>query len=138
MYLRWKIYAAVYALMIISGTYFSLLPESRILDYYQILILLDKRHWWNLYLFYISCFFEVISLVPLFLFVFRIRWLSQDFWKIILAGRLVGLAGGHNFDYNLIISLIFANPIHAFIAILVTALISLPSFCAQFIYAFRK
>ena len=136
--LRWKIYAVIYSLVVLVGAVISLLPESRVYAYYQILLILDKSHWINLFLFYFANLIDLLSLVPLLLFAFRKRWLSQDFWRLIFAGRIIGLVMGHNYEYNILASLLMSNLTRTIIAIAVTILISLPSLIAQFIYSFRE
>lgn len=136
--LRWKIYAVIYSLIVLAGVTISLLPESRVYGYYQILLVLDKSHWLKLLLFYFANLIDLISLVPLLLFAFRKRWLSQDFWKLIFGGRIIGLVMGHNYEYNILSSLLISNPTRTIIAMAVTIAISLPSLIAQFIYSFRS
>jgi len=138
MRLSWKIYAITYSLLVLANTAFSLSPESRVNDYYQILIILDKTHWLNLALFYFATAMELISLVPLFLFVFRKYWLSPNLWKILFILRLAGLLSGRNYEYNTIRSLLAANTGITIAALAVSILIYLPSYFAQFNYAFTK
>jgi hypothetical protein len=136
--LRWKIYAWLYCLLVAATVTISLLPDSGIYQYYRILLLLDPARWTNLFLFYFANVMEITSLVPLLLFVFKKRLLSQNFWKIIFIGRLVGLLWGHNYEYNVMTSYLAANFIPNLIAILVSISMSLPSYTAQFVYSFRK
>lgn len=138
MRLSWKIYAVIYGLLVIINASFCLLPESGIQSYYRVLIMLDRSRWLTLILFYFAVIMEALNLLPLFLFVFKKYWLSQDFWKLLFIGRIIGWLAGRNYEYNAIKSLLAANFWTTLAALTVSILIALPSFTAQFIYAFRK
>ncbi|MDP3142708.1 MAG: hypothetical protein Q8N14_01995 [Candidatus Omnitrophota bacterium] len=138
MRLSWKIYAVIYGLLVIMNTFFCLLPESGIQSYYRVLIMLDRSRWVTLVSFYFAVMMEVLSLPSLFLFVFQKCWLSQNFWRLLFIGRMIGLLAGRNYEYNAVKSLLIANFWITLAAISVSALIALPSFAAQFIYAFKK
>jgi hypothetical protein len=135
---RWKIYAFIYSALVLVNVIFNLHPAGAPYNYYQILIFLDNAHELKLILFYFANLMEMISLLPLFLFVFKGRFLSRDFWKVIFLFRVAGLLGGRNFEYNLIKSLLFANHFTTLLIVSAFVLIALPSFAAQYLYAFRK
>lgn len=138
MRLRWKIYAVIYALSVAANTYFSLNEELPIYNYYQLLLILDFGQWPKLVFYYFANIIEIISLAPLFLFAFKVTGLSRDFWKVIFIGRILGLLWGHNYEYNLIISLTHSNLRVTIITVALTILLSLPSYSGQFIYSFRR
>jgi hypothetical protein len=100
--------------------------------------MLDGSRWVTLVLFYFAVMMEVLNLPSLFLFVFQKYWLSQNFWRLLFIGRMIGLLAGRNYEYNAIRSLLVANFWITIAAISISALITLPSFAAQFIYAFKK
>lgn len=138
MHLRWKIYAVIYALSVALNTYLSLNEELPLYNYYQLLLTLDIAQWPKFVFYYFANIIEVISIVPLFLFAFGRNGLSRDFWKVIFIGRILGLVWGHNYEYNLIASLKYSSLRAAIFVVAVTALLSLPSYCGQFIYSFRR
>ena len=138
MALRWKIYAFLYSLIVLLNAYFSLSRTRPIYTYYQVLILIDRSHWADLVFFYFSNIIEVISLVPLFLFVFKTRFLSQQFWRLIFFGRIIGLLAGRDYEHHAIKSLFYANPTVITTAVIVAVIAAVPSFAGQYLYAFRK
>lgn len=138
MRLRWKIYAVIYALSVAANAYYSLSEELPVYNYYQLLLAFDIGQGPKLVFYYFANIIEVVSLIPLFLFAFKINGLSRDFWKLVFIARMVGLVWGHNYEYNLFASLKYSSLRAAIIVVALTALLSLPSYAGQFIYSFRR
>jgi hypothetical protein len=135
--LRWKIYAFLYSLVVLINTAFNLNPDGAAYNYYQLLMILDKAQWLRLILFYFANLMEIISLLPLFLFVFKVRFLSRGFWKLIFLLRIAGWLFGRNFEYGLLKAMLYANPFTTLLIVSACALMALPSFVGQYLYAFR-
>jgi hypothetical protein len=138
MALRWKIYAVFFTAIVFANALFNLLPSSPIYNYYRIMIILDKSHFSDLMLCYFANFMEALSLIPLFLFAFKKIWGHQNLWRLIFIARIIGLLLGRNYEYNTIAALFAESFWLTITSVTVTVLIALPSYVAQFLYAFRK
>jgi len=138
MRLSWKIYAVVYALLILLNLYFNLYHDQRILGYYEVLTALDSRHWIKLVSFYLACLMDFLGLIPLLLFAFKVRSPWQDIWKLIFIGRILGVLLGRSYEYNYLASMLQVNAVNTCLSLTISILVAFPSFAAQFVYAFRR
>lgn len=133
----WKIYLCIFALYILGNAGDILLPTSFLYIYYHALMAFHPAYLIPYILALGQVFFNLVSLVPLFLFVFRIPFLSARFWQQMLVLRIIFDLTGHAGEANQLISISHADSEWFFSKILLTGIMLIPSYGACFQYAFR-
>ncbi|MCX5681298.1 MAG: hypothetical protein NT079_03355, partial [Candidatus Omnitrophica bacterium] len=137
-YWAWKIYFFPYSLVILLNLLFLFSEGSPINQYYRILIAF-KQSYFILYSFYAArMIIEILALIPLFLFVFRIRLFPAFVWQILFGARIFTLFSGHFYEWSAMRALMHANPIAAICAMASAVLFAIPSYTACYIYAFKR
>jgi hypothetical protein len=134
----WKIYLAFMLLIVIKKVYYLLMPDSQSFYYYFILRTFDLIF----YIVYAShvmqVLLSVIHWIPVFLYVYRIRFLSAEFWKSLFILRCIFEIIGHNFEMNSLIALYHRKPEVLFTVFIIVILPHIPSYVVCYWYAFRQ
>ncbi|MDP2939435.1 MAG: hypothetical protein Q8O13_05095 [Candidatus Omnitrophota bacterium] len=138
MRLSWKIYSCGYAIFVLLETSYSLFPNTPTNVYYKILISFNKAFIWQYILYYIKISLEVFGLAPLFLFVFKKKWLLPIFWKIFFFTKIVGLFLGNNYECRLVKTFFAVNKIFTLALLLSALLIILPYYVVLYLFAFKQ
>lgn len=133
----WKIYFCIFALYVLGNALDILMPTSFLYIYYHALMAFHPVYFIPYILALGQVFFNLVSLVPLFLFVFRIRFLSDRFWQRVLVLRIIFDLTGHAGEVNQLISISHADSEWFFSKIVLTGIMLIPSYGACFQYAFR-
>jgi len=134
----WKAYF-LFTLLITSGSAIYFFQEKSPINlYYQILIAFDI-HYLIPYCFNaLSVLLNLTSLLPFYFFVCRNPFLSEKFCQWLLCFRLIFDLTGHSYEFQIIKSLNFQDKAASWAAIAVIVLFSLPSYVANYLYAFRR
>ncbi len=133
----WKIYFFIYSLYTLSLVIQLMWSDSFPYLYYHTLLAFDKGY----LAFYIPVLgmvvVNVISLIPLFLYVFEIPFLKPEIWQILLALRIIFDVTGHTLELKFFEAIISNADLRTILSMitLVGCLIG-PSYMACFQYAF--
>jgi len=133
----WKIYLCAFTLYVLGNAGDILMPTSFLYIYYHILIAFHLVYIISYMLALGQVFFNLVSLIPLFLFVFRMPFLSPRFWQWMLVLRITFDLTGHAGEVNHLISISYANREWFISRIVLTGIMIIPSYGACFQYAFR-
>ena len=134
----WELYFVYFAILVINQVVNILFPTSVIYTFYHVLIAFDR---WLAVLYYVRIFCDILNLVcliPLYLFMFKIKWLNKTLWQWVVALRVGFDLVGHYYEYITVKSLFFSKPLVAAQLILWFVLTVLPSYYACLKYAFRR
>ena len=135
--LVWKIYLCVFTSYVLGNTGDILIPTSFLYIYYHTLIAFHPAYLISYLLALGQAFFNLVNLIALFLFVFRILFLSQRFWQWMLVLRIIFDLTGHAGEMQHFISIFHANSEWFISRIVLGLLVIFPSYGACFQYAFR-
>lgn len=133
----WKIYLVTFTLYVLGNAGDILLPTSFLYIYHHALMAFHPVYIIVYLLALGQVFFNLANLIPLFLFVFRIPFLSPRFWQWMLVFRIVFDLTGHSGEMRHLISISHANTEWLISKIAVTLIMIIPSYSACFQYAFR-
>ena len=111
-------------------------PESPIHSYFIILRAFDISFYIPFLLACLQIAFSLLSLIPLFLYIFQIEFLNKTFWKYFFFFNLLFDICGHNYEMNDIIGIYNANPRIALTVFLSSIIPYFPKYIACFRYAF--
>ena len=136
--LGWKIYFLVFAFLATNNLLDILNCQSAIYSYYHVLMIFHENYFFHYFLNVVSAFFTFLSILPLFLFAFQIRFLRPSFWRYFFSLRVAFDICGHGYETQFIKSLFYANTWHGISALIFLMVIILPSYFALSTYAFRQ
>mgnify|MGYP000892884401 CR=1 FL=1 len=134
----WKIYFVLYTLGMLFIFLTFLVDESMAQKYYRVLMAFNQTYGIMYYLNLISLGAELLSIIPLFLFTFHVRWLPAIVWQIHFEARILLLLASRSYEWKTLCAFTHASPITALAVALVFILLILPSFTAGFCYAFQR
>ena len=135
--LTWKVYLCVFTFYVLGNTGDILIPTSFLYIYYHALIAFHPVYLISYLLALGQIFFNLMNLIALFLFVFRILFLSPRFWQWMLILRIIFDLNGHAGEMQHLISISHANNEWFISRIVLGVLVIIPSYGACFQYAFR-
>ncbi|MBN1869736.1 MAG: hypothetical protein JW847_04070 [Candidatus Omnitrophica bacterium] len=134
----WKTYliiALVFTFKNVAGLF---MPDSESFLYYLILRVFHPFF----YIIYTSHVLQVllgaIHCIPLFLYTYRIRFLSADFWKALFILRCIFDVTGHSFELNSLISVYQSKPQLFWSVLAIFVIPHIPSYLACYWYAFQQ
>lgn len=134
----WKIYLIIFSLLTLGSTIGIFYEHSYSHLYYNILIAFHKSYLLSYWLAIISNIINSISLVTLYLYVFRIKFWDAAIWKWLFVFRVIFDLVGHAFEFKTIKSLLYSDQVFGVITLLLASAVILPSYLASFHYAFRQ
>lgn len=137
MRLSWKLYIFLYAFVVALSVVYYLSADSQLILYHKITVSMNKIFCINYYNHYLFIFFEVFSLLPLFLFAFRKRLFSAAFWKLFFMFKVTNALVINYYEHGFYSNLLVITPKFSPIAILISILMILPAYAALFMYAFK-
>jgi len=132
----WKVYAAVFAVSIIAYLASLLSPYSFLYIYYHVLIAFNDRYSTLYILAIISSVVNILNLVPLFLYVFRISWQPALIWRVLFILRVASDLAGHSYEFKTIQSMLLTDFLLGLVALFPLGSFLIPSYIAGFKYAF--
>ena len=134
----WKIYFLVYSSVILLSSLGFFQASSSIHLYFNIIQAFDNVFLTSYIFWGLQIFFNLLHLVPLFLFAFRKSFLSAPLWQTLLLFRVFFDITGHSYELNQILSLYYANPKTAIYVTLLICAMHIPSYTACYLYAFHR
>lgn len=134
----WKIYLILYSLIVLGNMVSLFYEESYLYIYYHILIAFEKSYRFYYWYAIIGSFVNLISLIGLFLFVFRTKFLHPYFWEWLFVFRIVFDLIGHSFEFQTMKSFFLTDLQIAGLMAAFTVGLFLPSYLGTFLYAFRQ
>lgn len=133
----WKIYLFAYSIYLLGNIGKLLIPGAFANLYYHTLIAFHPFFLIPYDLALIQAFFNLFNLIPLFLYVFRIHFLSARFWQAILVARVIFDLTGHSVEINNAMAIYHANREWFLSTIALWLIMAIPSYGACFQYAFK-
>jgi len=134
--ISWKIYFAIYAFVAILNTTFLFSPGSQMFWYYQVLVAFHPVLIIPYGLNVLSVVLNLLTLIPLYLFIADRRWLHPRLWGYFFVARLLLEFFGKSYDKNVLSSLFHNDPTSAWLSLGMVTCLMLPSYIALFLYAF--
>jgi len=134
----WRIYFVLAATIYICNLLSVLYPQSVVYIYYHSLIAFHKDFTLAYYLNILSAVTSLVSLLPLFFYIYHRPFFSPIVWQILFCLRIAFDFVGHGYEMNFFQSLFQNSFTVAFISLAISVLIIFPSYFAGFQYAFRQ
>jgi hypothetical protein len=134
----WKIYLLILLLFVIKDAYHLLMPNSQIFFYYFILRVFDPTFYAAYTAYVMRILLNTVHWIPVFLYVYRVRFLSVEFWKCLFILRCIFEIIGHTFEMNVLASIYHAKPKILLTAFIIFIIPHVPSYIACYGYAFRR
>src|SRR3989338_5929321 len=131
--LSWKIYLGVFSAFTL-GNLAYLASESIIYKYYHILIAFTPDYSILYTLDVAMSAVNLLSLIPLFLYAFRVKILGKKLWQILLVARVVLDLVGHCYEKKFMQSIFVDTPWTAGLIVVLLLLFIGPSYLANFEY----
>ena len=116
----------------------GLWPDSIIYTYHHVLTAFHPRYYLIYCLHIASVFINLISLIPLYCYVFRKPSSLIGLWRLVFFIRILSEFFGHDYEYKLIKSLFFSDIPLALAILLLYILILIPSYIAVFQLAYGR
>ena len=132
----WKIYLVIFSLFTLANLISILYENSYLYIYYNILITFHKSYLFSYWYAVLCNVISLISLISLYLFVFRIKFLKAVFWQWVFVFKIVFDLLGHSFEIKALKSLFYNDARLGFVSVVLMIAILLPSYVAAFQYAF--
>jgi len=134
----WKVYFIIILLFVTKEAYHLFTPGSPQFLYYFILrsfnplfhIVHNTR--------VIHVLLNIIHCAPLFLYIYRIRFLNAEVWKYLFILRCIFEITSHSYEMNWIVALYHVNPKHLLLVLAILITPHIPSYMACYRYAFRR
>ena len=136
--LAWKIYLLIFSLFILANVISIFYGDSYLYLYYNILIAFHKSYLFSYWYAIISNMLNLISLISLYLFVFRTKFLNVLFWQWVFVFRMVFDLIGHSFEFKTIRALFYNDTWIGSASIILVIAMLLPSYLATFQFAFHQ
>lgn len=134
----WKIYFLIYLAVVAIYTKYFFSPESPMNIYHQILIAYDIAFLIPYCFNALSIIFNVLCIVPIYLFICRKNFLSLRFWRYIFILKVVFDIAGRPYETLFFKSLFHQSAREALNIIGILILIHLPAYIAICLYSFKK
>ncbi|MCK5014578.1 MAG: hypothetical protein KAS66_12225 [Candidatus Omnitrophica bacterium] len=134
----WKIYLAFMLVFAVKSTYYLLMPDSQSFFYYFILRAFDPIFYAVYTAHVMQVLLSVIHWIPVFLYVYRIRFLSSEFWKSLFILRCIFEITGHSYATNSLVALYHRKPKICLTIFIILIIPHIPSYMVCYWYAFRR
>ena len=137
-YFIWSLYLLYFSLITFGSAAQIFSKSSPQFQYFYILVSFDPAYFFSYFLTLTQVILNIVNLMPLFLFITRIKFLPAAFWQYLLILRFVFDIVGHPFEMNNLMSYLKSDP-NIFIFLIVSSIIThAPSYGTCFYYAFRQ
>jgi len=135
----WKAHLILFSVINVQMALdFFVNTDSILYKYHHIILAFDSKYMPILILNGICIILNVLCLLPLFLFVYRRRFLKPIVWKWLLLLRLLFEFGGHRYEILFIKSIFYSHIPLGIETTFITLAIILSSYWACYSYAFRQ
>ena len=125
-------------LFVIKKAYYLFMTDSQSFFYYFILRAFDPFFYVTYTAHVMQVLLSVIHWIPVFLYVYRIRFLSVEFWKCLLILRCIFEVTGHSYEMNSLIALYYRRPKTCLTIFIIFIIPHIPSYIVCYWYAFRR
>ncbi len=134
----WMGYFVILATFVGSNVYRFFVPGEQTHLYFTILYSFDPIFLLNYLVNLCQITLNIIHLIPVLLYVFRVRVFNPKFWQYLLILRLIFDLFGHSFEINFLKSLYYHN-IKVFLFVLAQSIfVYIPSYIACYRYGFER
>ena len=134
----WKIHFLVFSLYTFINMWNLAGTDSFLYLYYHILMAFHQGYRVMYGLAVLKVILNLLSLVPFFLFLFQIRFLSARFWQWLFALRVFFDLFGHAAEIKFFESLLHESQHLFFSYLFVFLVLVVPSYIVCFQYAFKQ
>jgi len=134
----WKAYFIIYLYLTADSAYSFFSPASPMFWYYHTLIAANDFFIIPFSLNAASIILNILTLVVLYLFLARRAWLSVKFWAMIFSLRLFCDIFGKSYERKILQAIFHDDPATGWMAVGMLVSLSLPSYIAFYLYAFRR
>lgn len=133
-----KTYFYLFIFLSVGNLTNFLYPWSDVNAFYKILIAFNFSYILTYLTSFFSALLNVISALPIFLYIYRRRFLNAALWQKLFCARLIFELTGHHYDYHFLKSLFyFDNTLIAFQAVLFFFVSLIPSYFITYRHAFK-
>ncbi len=134
----WLGYFLVLLMYVGQATYRFFVPGETTHLYFTILYAFDDIFLLNYLVNLCQITLNLIHLVPVLLYIFRMRVFNAKFWQYLLILRLMFDIFGHSFEMLSLRSLLYLN-VKVFLFVLAQSVsVYIPSYIACYRYAFKR
>ncbi|MDP2654739.1 MAG: hypothetical protein Q8Q08_12010 [Candidatus Omnitrophota bacterium] len=133
----WKLYLFIYFTISLGMCVVCFAPSSPATLYYQILLAFNIYFLFPYSLQVLSLILNLLTCLPVYLFVYQIDVLRPKFWRMFLLARLAAEIFGHSYEYNIIKAAWVDSPVTAANMIISYVMAVSPSYIVLGLYAFR-
>ena len=134
----WDAYLVIILTVTLRDFYALLTPQSESFFYYFILRSFNPVFYLHYSAYVIHVFLSAAHCLPLFLFIYRVRWGNTEMWKLLFVLRCVFEVIGHSYDMNVLAALYYSNNKFIWLAVSFMIVPYIPSYIACFWFAFRS
>ena len=136
--LIWKTYLIYWTVIVVMANFEVFSFESELYRFYQILTAFHKTFAMIYYTEASRAAINILSLIPLYLFVFQKKALAPSAWKTLFALRVVFDICGNYYHFVFIKSFALTDPWLAAQVVSGALLTVTPSYAACYQYAFQQ
>ncbi len=133
----WKIYFLLFSFYVLYSIYNSISQTSFLFIYHHTLISFDSGYQFPYFIMIFQLAFNIISLVPLFLYVFEIPYENFRIWQWLFVLRTALDVTGHGGDIKQLKAIYYMSQPFFWMTIVFLSCLILPSYVACFQYAFQ-
>ena len=134
----WLFYFVVYTYLTAESIVNFYRPESTIRSYFQSLMVLNNFYVLMYTEHVMNLIFSALAIIPMYLYIFKIPFLSKRVWQIFLIARIFFATTGYMYQYNSWKALAFDDFKLAALNVISFLILLIPSYLACFRYAFDK
>jgi len=134
----WEAYFIIIVIFAARKAYALVMPNSPDFLYYFILRSFDPVFYITFNAHVIHVLLNILHCIPLFLYIYKIRFLNPEIWRYLFILRCVFEINGHSYEMNTLIAFFHSNPLLMLLTFLGPLLAYLPSYVACYCYAFRQ
>jgi len=132
----WEAYLAIILFFAAERTYHLFNPGSPDFLYYSVLKSFGADFYFTYAAHVVYVVLNIIHCVPLFLYIYRIDFLSPKIWKFLFILRCIFEFTGRSYEIKELTSFYHSNPLIFLLILLFTIGPYIPSYFACFRYAF--
>ena len=134
----WKFYLLFLFFFTAKKAVLLFWPQSPEFLFYFILYGFDFSFFWNYFLAMNQVLLTILQWFGVFFFVYQMRFLSVDFWKIVFIIKIPFDMAGNSYHLLQLTALYKASPLLCFLMFAHKTAIYIPAFWALYLYAFHQ
>lgn len=134
----WEIYFVIMLAFAVKGLYTVFSPNSESFLYYFILRSFDPVFYFHYSAYVLQVLLNTVHCLPLFFFIYQIRFGYPGVWKLLFVLRCVFEVIGHAYGMNTLIALYHSRSKYFPLVIVAMTVPHIPSYVACYWYAFRR